>query len=497
MSIAFFKKYPDADPNRFVLRDGKVLFKLNPDNEYRLLDIESDTYQRTSTWTKFLTSYKERGFGIFFTDGTVPEFQNTRFPNDPTRQGWGKHPIIDSTFQKPVDLGYVTNKFKIYVTNTEYFMTDLFFPPEDWKEGKTINEVAGLDIRKRPFDYKNESYFTMLCATYVATFLCGISIQHLTESDNVPKIITSMVRYHLYYQIEKFRTNPSLLDRYASQFEKPVRKYLPIKHIKVLSVGKDRDGNLEYYKGTVNYSTTDYKSLIAQSTTGLTKIGQKLFQQSIESYVYAVLGAQAKTRWPIVGEGAKSLQTQDVFHTIVGEMINENDVTTTISNMRTAIKSTNVVLNMAISPGMILVPSNLIIQKEKIPGCNNVLTLATDKMKFGKNADVNYKAPKTESESSTQGGDTTPDTPKTANSESESSTQGGNTGSKSPKTANSEYESSTQEGDTGSKSPKTTSTQGGSTRAVPKPKSPKVSVASEILGVTMMVGGFLISKYLF
>ncbi len=25
MSIAFFKKYPDADPNRFVLRDGKVL----------------------------------------------------------------------------------------------------------------------------------------------------------------------------------------------------------------------------------------------------------------------------------------------------------------------------------------------------------------------------------------------------------------------------------------------------------------------------------------
>ena len=128
----------------------------------------------------------------------------------------------------------------------------------------------------------------------------------------MPKIITSMVRYHLYYQIRKFMKNPSLLKRYASQFEKPVRKYLPIKHIKVLSVGKDRDGNLEFYKGTVNYSTTNYKSLIAQSTTGLTKIGQKLFQQSIESYVYAVLGAQAKSRWSIVGKGAKFLQTQDV-----------------------------------------------------------------------------------------------------------------------------------------------------------------------------------------
>ncbi len=137
----------------------------------------------------------------------------------------------------------------------------------------------------------------------------------------------------------------------------------------------------------------DYKMFIATTTDGLTKIGQKLLQQSVESYVYAVLGAQAKTRWSIVGEGAKSSQTQEVFRTIVKETIAQSDTTTTISNMRTAIASTNAILNMAISPGMILVPSNLIIQKEKIPGYNNVLTLATDKMKFGKNTDVNYKAP--------------------------------------------------------------------------------------------------------
>ncbi len=158
----------------------------------------------------------------------------------------------------------------------------------------------------------------------------------------------------------------------------------------------------------------------------------------MESYVYAVLGAQASLRFPIVGEGAKSLQTQDKFRTIVKETIAQSNVSVTISNMRTAIANTNVVLNMAISPGMILVPSDLIIQSEKIPGYNNVLTLATNKMKFGKNTGVNYKAPSTQ------------ETQKT----------------KSPK-------------------PK------------PKPKPPKISVASEILGVTMMIGGFLISKYVF
>ncbi len=136
-----------------------------------------------------------------------------------------------------------------------------------------------------------------------------------------------------------------------------------------------------------------------------------------------------------------------------------------ISNMRTAIASTNVVLNMAISPGMILVPSNLIIQKEKIPGYNNVLTLATDKMKFGKNTDINYKAPIIVPEKS----DPTPIQRTKASTKTNRVIPLDNNPTPTP-------------------------------TLVPKPKAPKApkaSVASEILGVTMMVGGLIISKYIF
>ena len=233
----FLEKYPDADVSKFrfeveLTEEGDIdsyetYFKLTEKDSF---DITSDTFLNNKKWTKYLTSNKDKGFGIWFADGTVPKFQNTRFPNDPTRQGWEKHPLIDSTFQRPVSLGFPLNKFKIYITSTEYFVSNFPAVSEDWQEGKTINEVAGLDIRKRPFDYKNEPYFAMLCATYIASFLCGISIQHLAESENVPKIITSMMRYHLYYQIRKFMKDPSLLDRYASQFKKLVKKYLPIKH---------------------------------------------------------------------------------------------------------------------------------------------------------------------------------------------------------------------------------------------------------------------------
>ena len=64
--------------------------------------------------------------------------------------------------------------------------------------------------------------------------------------------------------------------------------------------------------------------------------------------------------------------------------------------MRKAIKDTNVVLNMAITPGITLIPSNMIILKDKVDGYNNVLTLATNKMKFGINTNVNYFEPVSE-----------------------------------------------------------------------------------------------------
>ena len=220
-----------------------------------------------------------------------------------------------------MNLGFVLHKFRIHLSETEYYLSN--FPPvsEDWKKGKTLNENVGLDIRDFPHDYEKEPYFAMICATYVASFLCEISLKHLSENKNTPKIITSLARYHLYYQFRKFMKKPSLLNKYKSYFQNPIKKYLPIRHISIPSVGRDRDGNYFISKGTVNYSATDYKSFVAYDSQGLTKIGQKLFQQSVESYVYAVLGAQAKTRWSIVNSGAKSSQTQDVFHKLVEDTI--------------------------------------------------------------------------------------------------------------------------------------------------------------------------------
>ena len=147
-----------------------------------------------------------------------------------------------------------------------------------------------------------------------------------------------------------------------------------------------------------NKSDDDWMAFVKKDRDGLTETGQKLFQLTVESYVYAVLGAQAQTRWPIVGRGAKSL---------VKDTVTQDDPAKAVADMRSAISDPNVVLNMVISPG--LVPSDLTILKERVAGYNNVLTLATKEMRFGKNNDVNYvKSDPVETTGSTQGGQNAP-----------------------------------------------------------------------------------------
>ena len=94
----------------------------------------------------------------------------------------------------------------------------------------------------------------------------------------------------------------------------------------------------------------------------------------------------------MVGEGAKSLQMQEIFNKLVNDTVAQDDGAVLITNMRIAVKATNVVLNLAILTKLVLIPSELLILKEKIPGYNNTLMLATKTMNFEVNEGVNFDA---------------------------------------------------------------------------------------------------------
>ena len=390
----FSKKYPSADMSKFdfqvdITKDAKLESSrvyYNVD-DISAFDIESDEFKNNKLYTKYLYSGKHRWPKIWSDDGAKPEFTRLRYPSDPLTKCDARRCGItdDSQFQEPAKLKQSLHNFRVYVNERDYFMSNLPHVYVRWSAGKTINETTVDDIRKAGFDYKNEPYFAMICGAYIASYLSGVSLLNVQNESN---LISTFVRYHLYYQIRKFMRHPELIDRYDV---KDVLKHIPVAYRDYDSVTTDGDGNYYVRRAAVEFSGTYYNSFISFHSDG---VGQKLFRESLESFNYCVLGAEARTRWSIVGKGAKSSQTQDVFRTIVNDTIVQNDTTILISNMRKSIQATNVVLNLAVVPNVILMPSNFIILGDKIEGYNNVLTTATNEMEFGVNKDVNYEEPK-------------------------------------------------------------------------------------------------------
>ena len=408
----FFKKYPLADIDKFsfqvdinkngTLGSSRVFFSVDSISSF---DVESKNFKNNPEYTKYLYSgVKHEPWPKIWSEATAGsklEFTRLRFPKDPSMKCVGdKCDIPDDTqFQEPADLKQSLHNFRVYVNARDYFMSNLPHVYAKWSKGKVFDESKLVEIRYNEFDYKKEPYFAMICGAYIASYLSGISMMNL--HDDHP-LISTFVRYHFYFQIRKFMQNPVLIDKFDVS---EVRKHIPIFYKKQESVGTDDfDGDHYMYRVAIEFSGTDYRSFIAYESAGLTVIGQKLFQESLESFNYSVLGAEARTRWSIVGKGAKSSQTQDVFKKIVEDTIIQSDTTVAISNMRASIQATNVVLNLALVPNVILMPSNFVILDKKIDGYNNILTTATEGMSFGINKNVNYTKPREPTDKTKPGG---------------------------------------------------------------------------------------------
>ena len=328
-------------------------------------------------------------------------------PKTPEKPSWPKIWNVNGTVQEfsPSKKTTDVEHFDVYVNSHNHFPSN--FPK--------------LNIKnvQRNFLTLDNPYYVVCCAAYLSTYLCGISYEQF--EDDASPLISCISRYHLYYHLQRFLRSPEKLKTHMTDkhFEF-VQKHIPVEYkwewkfeqtreVYWLFLKKLKDRHIvikkwystkSKYGGQIGFhylqrgertikSLHDYQLFIAQKSNGLTALGQLLFQQSIESFVYSILGSQAQTRWAIVDEGAKSLQTQVVFRKIVNDTVIEDDETITIGDMRKAIKDTHVVLNTAITPGIILIPGSLIILKKKIAGFNNILTLGQSWMQFGENPTVN------------------------------------------------------------------------------------------------------------
>ena len=152
--------------------------------------------------------------------------------------------------------------------------------------------------------------------------------------------------------------------------------------------GHASDGNLVPYIENTE-ARNQYEYFLCPVSHGLTSAGLSRINQSIESFCYAILGSQVDVRSSISGSQGSAFETQRQFLSMVEDAIRNPDISKSVQRFQLAIESAKVRLDLAISPGLWLLPSKMVLNTESVVGYNNKLKKATRRMKIGINSDLN------------------------------------------------------------------------------------------------------------
>ena len=152
--------------------------------------------------------------------------------------------------------------------------------------------------------------------------------------------------------------------------------------------GRASDGNLVPYIENTE-ARNQYEYFLCPVSHGLTSAGLSRINQSIESFCYAILGSQVDVRSSISGSQGSAIETQRQFLSMVEDAIRNPDISKSVQRFQLAIESAKVRLDLAISPGLWLLPSKMVVNTESDVGYNNKLKKATIFMRIGVNSDLN------------------------------------------------------------------------------------------------------------
>ena len=152
--------------------------------------------------------------------------------------------------------------------------------------------------------------------------------------------------------------------------------------------GRASDGNLVPYIENTE-ARNQYEYFLCPVSHGLTSAGLSRINQSIESFCYAILGSQVDVRSCISGSQGSAIETQRQFLSMVEDAIRNPDISKSVQRFQLAIQSAKVRLDLAISPGLWLLPSKMVVNTESVVGYNNKLKKATTFMRIGVNSDLN------------------------------------------------------------------------------------------------------------
>ena len=334
------------------------------------------------------------------------------------------------------------NTLIVYVSETQHFRADLLDPTTGYgltftKETEVNRWLAKCDMGY----YQNQLNF----AVYCATTLSGLPVKYSETSPktNESDLVKCVYRFHFYYQVRKIlkqlevplptdkvfnqwknNFNHTEFERLCNEFRVSTTKDFRTKKGDNNGLGSiywngDKihgNGFIEHRNHFAlpdkHYSFSDslriakiqrivqddsgWEYFIGSKESNLTQPGMVRLNDSIRTYIYCILGAQAEARTAIVGSFGTELDAQKQFKSLLEDSINQHpDIPTSIARYQKAIADTKTRLDYVIAPGLYIIGSDMILKIGSIENYNNNILIASKGMKSGKNEinDLKHTSP--------------------------------------------------------------------------------------------------------
>ena len=422
----FTNQFPNADKNQFVVQEytderhnisAEMFFKEGPGSLQSVFGSDRKYWSQRMKTALGLTGVE--GFPYQLS----PLKTKTPLPI----------PAVDFTEAAPSIAKIFNKENKIYAAPEEFFVTkfrDIFLQTRltHTSSAESRNWLGGPKMKYWP----QQLNFAVFCATQG----CGISRQIFDSGLSLAPQIRAFYEFHVYFTIRRVlfqmggTQSMSALpgDPTFSQFNNhyDVASYkricaefgidpssdfrfivgknhglgrvngemqLDFKYPGWMKFGdeggKAIDGNHISYIRPDPVAATQYDWFAPKTVSSLTQAGLSRINQSIEAFVYCILGAQVNTRSSILGDGGRAKEAQREFLTLMEDAIRQSDLAKSVQRYQLAVDQAKVRLNFAVCPGAWLMPARMIINTESTVGYNNKLKQAVAGMKLGVNNEAN------------------------------------------------------------------------------------------------------------
>ena len=436
----FKRKYPFADLSKFEAQTDFI------DQKHAVAEI----YLKASPGFRQSVSESDRRY---WSDEMKEALGIGGFPVELILNDHLLLPVPAVQFEKnPESISKLFEKINIFVSPTEYFVTkfrDIFSKTQ-------IKHTTGKESRSWLSGPKMKYWPQQLnFALYCATTASGISWEILRE---LSQQLRGFFRFHVYFTvrrilfemggIQSFSALPGdpTFNQTENKYDSPSFKRIcaefgidpntdfrfvhgqnhglgycyvsgdpqPFKHWSYPPASLDNPSSQRFsdekgsatqtgnkYLGNeldhiINEEGSDHQFdwFVPDKAEGLTQAGLSRLNQSIEAFVYCVLGAQVNVRSSILGDGGRAKEAQTEFLVLLEEAIRQPNLSKSVQRYQLAVDEAKVRLNLAVAPGTWLMPARMVLNTGSVAGYNNQLRQATPNMQLGVNNSVNLETKK-------------------------------------------------------------------------------------------------------